>query len=84
MTLSAFPSIEPVWSPALNETDGLVLISDAWGTGMEPAPRTPTGPDDGAWALMVGTIRGAWETRIVKDADEVEMVVAPGFSTGNT
>lgn len=50
---------------------------------MEAAPRTPTGFEDKAWALLSGTIKGAWKTSFREGATK-EGVVAPGFSTGNT
>lgn len=61
------------------------MISDAWGTGMEAAPRTSSDFDDRAWALIASTIKGAWATRAKVAGSEIaskEIVVAPGFSTG--
>ncbi|KAL7413207.1 carboxypeptidase S [Mrakia frigida] len=89
LSLSAFPSSNPVWSPSLNATDGIVVITDAWGTGMEAAPRTPTGFEDKAWALLAGTIKGVWATSFREQAEVVggkkqDIIVSPGFSTGNT
>jgi len=89
LSLSAFPSSDPIWSPSLNATDGVVVITDAWGTRMEAAPRTPTGFENKAWGLLVGTIKGVWQTSFreeegVVDGKRNDIVVAPGFSTGNT
>lgn len=38
---------------------GTLAVSDAWGTALEPAPVTPTDPDDAPYKLLSGSIKSS-------------------------
>jgi len=61
---------------------GHLQLSDAWGTGLNPAPVTPT-VGSGPYELLSGTIIGALgSSNRTGYTDKV--FVSPGMSTGNT
>ncbi|KAH7104541.1 carboxypeptidase S [Auriculariales sp. MPI-PUGE-AT-0066] len=59
---------------------GSIVLSEAFHSALEPAPRTPTDPSAAPYALLGGTIRAAY----AKSYDGKDIIVAPGMSTGNT
>ena len=64
---------------------GTLVLSDAWGTALEPAPVTPTGNDAAAFQLLSGTIKSAYEAYFGQQEDDIkELFVAPGIMSGNT
>lgn len=75
ITLDAFGAVAYEGQPGTGE---LVLV-DAWGNHIEPAPMTPT-VDSKPYDLLSGTIRAA-----LKDSPgyaNSEVVVVPGLSVG--
>ncbi|CDO73269.1 hypothetical protein BN946_scf185008.g31 [Trametes cinnabarina] len=60
---------------------GHVILSDAFGTGLEPSPVTPMGEND-PYQVLAGTIKATIETAEGYDASGV--VVAPLLQLGNT
>lgn len=38
---------------------GTLTLTDAWGTALEPAPITPTDPEDAAYKLLSGSIKSS-------------------------
>jgi len=80
LTFTAFGS-------AISGEDGAsartLTLDDAWGTGLEPAPVTPTGKDSAPWQLLSGTIKATYNAhRSLEGADHI--FVSPGIMTGNT
>lgn len=65
---------------------GTLNLEDAWGTGLEPAPVTPTGAGDDAkpWQFLSGTIKGTYNAHRGLGLDTDSIAVSPGMSTGNT
>ncbi|KAI0630735.1 carboxypeptidase S [Trametes polyzona] len=61
---------------------GLLRISDAFGTALEPAPVTPLG-EGGPFELLSGTIIGVLGASNRTGYDK-KTFIAPGMSTGNT
>ncbi|TFK92589.1 carboxypeptidase S [Polyporus arcularius HHB13444] len=64
------------------EASGVLRITDAWGTALEPAPITPMG-DSGPFKLLSGTIIGVLGASNRTGYDR-KVFVAPSMSTGNT
>lgn len=62
---------------------GALVLSDAWGTALEPAPITPTDPDAAPYTLLSGTIKATYNAQRGFENTE-EIFVAPGIMTGNT
>ncbi|RDX54278.1 carboxypeptidase S [Lentinus brumalis] len=63
---------------------GRVVLSDAWGTALEPSPVTPTGKDD-AYQILAGTIKATIESSEGYQKSGVKgVVVAPLLTIGNT
>lgn len=67
--------------PDANSAYGQLVLSDAYGTGLEPAPITPTS-GSGAYKLLSGTIRNALGTSARKIYQGKNPVVAPSISLG--
>jgi Gly-Xaa carboxypeptidase len=64
---------------------GTLVLSDAWGTALEPAPVTPTGKDAAPYQLLSGSIKAAYDAYYGQQEDDVkEIFVAPGIMSGNT
>ncbi|KAK0238696.1 hypothetical protein EDD85DRAFT_827812 [Armillaria nabsnona] len=63
---------------------GSLTLSDAFGTALEPAPRTPLYGDEAVpWRLLSGTIKSTYNAhRSITGNDNI--AVSPGMSTGNT
>lgn len=68
--------------PDGEEPSGVLRISDAFGTALEPAPVTPMG-ESGPFQLLSGTIIGVLGASNRTGYDK-KVVIAPGMSTGNT
>lgn len=64
-------------------TWGLVKISEAFGSGLEPAPVTPT-TGSGPYELLSGTVLSTLKTNLRTDGLPEFSVVSPGLSLGNT
>jgi len=62
---------------------GLLNLTDAYGTGLEPAPVTPTFGSP-AWELLSGTIRASLSSSRREIAKSLPVYVAPSSSLGNT
>jgi len=79
LTFTAFGSdITPAGAP----TAGKLILTDAWGTALEPAPVTPTN-GSAPWQLLSGTIKATYNThRDIEGADNI--IVSPGIMSGNT
>ncbi|OBZ74255.1 Carboxypeptidase S [Grifola frondosa] len=60
---------------------GHVVLSDSWGTALEPSPVTPAGLHD-PYQLLAGTIKATLMSSATYNASGV--VVAPMLSLGNT
>ncbi|KAI0367042.1 carboxypeptidase S [Pilatotrama ljubarskyi] len=60
---------------------GQVVLSDAFGTGLEPSPITPMGKDD-PYQVLAGTIKATIESAEGYNASGV--IVAPILQIGNT
>ncbi|KAI0731073.1 carboxypeptidase S [Earliella scabrosa] len=69
-------------APDGGAANGLLRISDAFGTALEPAPLTPLG-ESGPFRLLSGTIVGVLGASNRTGYDK-KAFVAPGMSTGNT
>ncbi|KAF6761486.1 carboxypeptidase s [Ephemerocybe angulata] len=60
-----------------------LIVSNATAHGVDPAPFSPTRPEDAPFQLLSGTIKATYSVhRHLKNVDEV--VVAPGMMPGNT
>ncbi|KAH9945712.1 carboxypeptidase S [Amylocystis lapponica] len=62
---------------------GTLTLSDAWGTALEAAPVTPSGPDAAPFQLLSGTIKSTWKN-YHSSSGEGDIVVAPSLVSGNT
>ena len=60
---------------------GKVTLADAFGTGLEPAPITPTA-DSPPYELLSGVIRNVIETSKREVYEGKKVVVAPGILRG--
>lgn len=62
---------------------GSLVLSDAWGTHLEPAPVTPYGKEAGPYQVLSGTIKSVYNAhRKLDSGDNVK--VQPAYMTGNT
>jgi len=64
-------------------SSGHLRLSDAYGTGLNPAPVTPT-TGSAAWDLLSGSILFAFRTTQRSEFGRQAIAVAPGLSLGNT
>jgi Gly-Xaa carboxypeptidase len=73
----------PITNPSL-PSFGSLVISNAWGSQLEPAPVTPyTGKESAAYQLLSGTIKSVYNThRGLVGNDNIQ--VQPGYQPGNT
>ncbi|KAI9453418.1 carboxypeptidase S [Lactarius psammicola] len=80
LTFTAFGlDITPKGTP----TAGKLTLTDAWESGLEPAPVTPTDEDSAPWRLLSGTIKATYNAhRGLEGADNI--FVSPGVLGGNT
>jgi Gly-Xaa carboxypeptidase len=79
LSLSAFgQKIPTVDGP----TYGAIELSDAFGTALEPAPQTPTGPESEPYKLLSGTIISTYQASPAFKESGKTLVVAPGISPG--
>ncbi|KAI0742053.1 carboxypeptidase S [Daedaleopsis nitida] len=82
LELDAFGRFTPASVDAGEPPSGLLRISDAFGTALEPAPVTPLG-DSGPFRLLSGTIQGVLGASN-RTGYGKKVFIAPGMSTGNT
>ncbi|KAH9000506.1 carboxypeptidase S [Lactarius akahatsu] len=62
---------------------GKLTLTEAWESGLEPAPVTPTDEDSAPWQLLSGTIKATYNAhRGLEGADNI--FVSPGVMSGNT
>lgn len=61
---------------------GKLVLSDAWGTSLAPAPITPTG-DAAPFQLLAGTVKATYDAHRGLVGSE-GVVVSPGHMSGNT
>jgi hypothetical protein len=62
---------------------GTLILSEAWRTGLEPAPVTPSDEDSAPWRLFSGTIKATFNAH--RDLDGPNNIfVTPGIMSGNT
>lgn len=61
---------------------GMLTLSDAWNTALEPAPVTPTGPDAVPFQLLAGTIKATYNAHRALQADPITVI--PSLGAGNT
>ncbi|KAH9027920.1 carboxypeptidase S, partial [Lactarius hengduanensis] len=80
LSFTAFGSdITPNGAPSA----GKLTLTDAWESGLEPAPVTPTDEDSAPWQLLSGTIKATYNAhRGLEGADNI--FVSPGVMSGNT
>ena len=62
---------------------GTLILSEAWGTALEPAPVTPSVEDSAPWRLLSGTIKATFNTHRHLDGPN-NIFVSPGIMSGNT
>jgi Gly-Xaa carboxypeptidase len=80
LTYTAFGSqISTQNSPAA----GALVLSEAWRTGLEPAPVTPSDEDSAPWRLFSGTIKATFSAHRNLDGPN-NIFVSPGIMSGNT
>ncbi|KZW02631.1 Zn-dependent exopeptidase [Exidia glandulosa HHB12029] len=63
---------------------GVITLSEAWHSALEPAPRTPTDAEAAQYQLLSGTIRATYRESTSFRSSGKDIIVAPGMSTGNT
>ncbi|KAH8996149.1 hypothetical protein EDB86DRAFT_3157955 [Lactarius hatsudake] len=80
LSFTAFGSdITPNGAPSA----GKLALTDAWESGLEPAPVTPTDEDSAPWQLLSGTIKATYNShRGLEGGDNI--FVSPGVMSGNT
>ncbi|KAI9453412.1 hypothetical protein BJY52DRAFT_1189633 [Lactarius psammicola] len=79
----SFTSFGSDVTPKGTPTAGKLTLTDAWNTGLEPAPVTPTDEDSAPWRLLSGTIKATYNAhRGLEGADNI--FVSPGITSGNT
>jgi Gly-Xaa carboxypeptidase len=62
---------------------GTLILSTAFGDGLEPAPVTPSGEDAAPFQLLSGTIKATYNShRNISGSDAI--IVSPGIMSGNT
>lgn len=62
---------------------GTLVLSDAYGAALEPAPRTPTSGDGALpFKLLSGTIKATYSSHRGLEGDNIP--VAPWMPNGNT
>jgi Gly-Xaa carboxypeptidase len=66
-------SVAPTW--------GLVKVSDAFASALEPAPVTPT-TGSGPYELLSGTVLSTLKTNLRTDDFPESSIVSPGLSLG--
>ena len=80
LTFNAFG--EEVSEPGA-PSSGTLTLSDSFGTALEPAPFTPTGPDAAPYRLLSGTIKATYNShRSLQGKDNI--LVSPSMPSGNT
>lgn len=83
LSISAFSEEVEQVSPTL-DTKGHLRISAAYGSGLDPAPVSPT-KGSGPWELLSGSIMYTFSTNQRTSSIKTnDYVVAPGLNLGNT
>ncbi|KIY67415.1 carboxypeptidase S [Cylindrobasidium torrendii FP15055 ss-10] len=79
LTYTAFDELISTGAP-----EKTLVLSEAFGHSLEPAPLTPTsGAESAAYKLLSGTIKATYNAHHGVDGDN-SIAVAPGMMTGNT
>lgn len=82
LTIDAFSSVTKTDTNETSyESSGLLILSDAYGTALEPAPITPT-IGSGPWELLSGTILSTVASNIRSGPSFQGAAVAPTLSLG--
>ncbi|KAG7093667.1 hypothetical protein E1B28_007326 [Marasmius oreades] len=80
LTFTAFG--QHITDPA-KPSKGRLTLSDAFGTSLQPAPKTPTSGDNALpYEILSGTIKATYNNHRQIEGDNI--AVSPGMSTGNT
>ncbi|THH10750.1 hypothetical protein EW145_g1115 [Phellinidium pouzarii] len=82
LSLNAFEN-ETLSTDEQASAAGRLSLTDAYGTGLNPAPITPTA-GSGPWQLLSGSILFTFATNKRSDLTHEKVSVAPGLSLGNT
>lgn len=80
LSLEAFGSLFATGSNV--PSSGLIRLTDAYGTALNPAPVTPTF-GSAPWEILSGTILSSIKTSGREEAKK-PLIVAPGLGIGNT
>ena len=81
MSVNAFGTVldevtlDPKW--------GVLTLSDAFDTGLQPAPVSPTG-DSVPWKLLSGTVRYSLTTSLREGPEYENVYVAPSLTLGTS
>lgn len=62
---------------------GTLILTEAWGTSLEPAPVTPSVEESAPWRLFSGTIKATFNAHRHLDGPN-NIFVSPGIMSGNT
>ena len=81
MSLTSFgQKISTVAGP----TSGSIELSDAWGTSLEPAPKTPVDEDAAPFKLLSGTIISTYQNSQNFQPSGKPIIVTPAMGTGKS
>ena len=69
-----------VYSPGEQNVLGHLRLSDAFNSGLQPAPVTPTFGND-PWAFLAGTIKSTVKSSKRTQSNDT-VIVSPGLSLG--
>lgn len=82
LTLNAFDSTLAQSSSTSYPSSGTLTLTDAWGTGLEPAPPTPVGVNAEPWKVLMGTIKASLKESVIEERREKQVVVSPMLALG--
>jgi Gly-Xaa carboxypeptidase len=82
LTFAAFGKDVPNRAVEPSAAAGKVVLSDAWGTALEPAPVTPTDETAVPYRLLSGTILAVEEASRQGFGETRKMFVAPSVMSG--
>lgn len=63
---------------------GLVNLTEAFDSALEPSPETPSSSDSAAFQLLSGTIKAAYSEFRREESGVKDVIVAPGLMPANT